>query len=126
MALRFEDLRVWKVARVLARQTYSLTRQPGFASDRGLANQLRRAAVSVMANIAEGYERRGSAAEFAHFLAMAKGSCGELRCHLYVASDQRYIGDDSLRRLGEQAADLSRMLNLLIRAVRRSHRDPRT
>lgn len=123
MALRFEDLRVWQAARVLTRETYSITREAAFAADRGLADQLRRAAVSVMANIAEGYERRGSAAEFARFLSMAKGSCGELRCHLYVASDQHYIDDARLCRVGKLASDLSRMLSVLIYSVRHTHRD---
>ena len=71
-----------------------------------------------MANIAEGFERRGSPAEFARFLRMAKGSCGELRCHLYVAVDQRYITAGQLEALRGMAVDVSRMLASLIRVVR--------
>ena len=71
-----------------------------------------------MANIAEGYERSASKAEFARFLSIAKGSCGELRCHLYVALDQRYIDRDQLRRLGADCLEVSRMLHALSRSVR--------
>ena len=119
MALRFEDLRVWQRARVLARDAYAVSRQQGFARDHALSTQLRRCAVSVMANIAEGFERRWSAAEFARFLTVAKGSCGELRCHLYVASDQRYITEVELEQLNGSAVEVSRMLSGLIRSVRR-------
>lgn len=121
--MRFEDLRVWQRARVLARDTYALTRNDAFAGDWPLSMQLRRAAVSVMANIAEGFERRGSMTEFARFLAMAKGSCGELRCHLYVASDQRYINRAELDRIGAVALEVSRMLGALIRSVRTKGRE---
>lgn len=118
MGLRFEDLRVWQSARVLARDTYAITRQPAFTRDQALTKQVRRSAVSVMANIAEGFERRRSAAEFARFLTMAKGSCGELRCHFYVASDQRYITAGELERLSGNAVQVSRMLAALIRSIR--------
>lgn len=119
MALRFEDLRVWQHARLLARETYAVTRQPAFTRDQVLMAQARRSAVSVMANIAEGFERRRSTAEFARFLSIAKGSCGELRCHFYVASDQRYITAGELERLSGDAVQVSRMLAALIRSVRR-------
>ena len=84
--------------------------------------QMRRAAVSIMANIAEGFERRASSAEFARFLRMAKGSCGELRCHLYVANDQRYLAAADRDRVGTAAVGVSPMLGALIEAVRRDGR----
>ncbi len=90
MAGRFEDLLVWQRARELTRVIYELTQGGAFARDFGLRDQIRRAAVSVMSNIAEGFER-GSDTEFGHFLSIAKGSCGEVRCQLYVASDQGYV-----------------------------------
>ncbi|MBM4037083.1 MAG: four helix bundle protein, partial [Planctomycetes bacterium] len=82
---RFEDMDAWKKARELTRAIYQLTSAGGFSRDFGLRDQIRRAAVSVMSNIAEGFERGGDK-EFHQFLAVAKGSCGELRCQLYVVS----------------------------------------
>jgi four helix bundle protein len=117
--LRFEDVRVWQSARGLARDTYAITRLEAFARDHALSTQMRRSAVSVMANIAEGFERRRSAAEFARFLNIAKGSCGELRSHLYVASDQQYITVADLQRLSRDATHVSCMLAALIRSLRR-------
>jgi four helix bundle protein len=69
---------------------YAVTREENFARDRGLSDQIRRAAVSVMSNIAEGFER-GAVTEFIQFLFIAKGSCGEVRAQLQIACDQRYI-----------------------------------
>lgn len=109
---------MWKAARVLARHVYAETAAPTFSTDRAMSSQMRRAAVSVMANIAEGYERSASKAEFARFLSIAKGSCGELRCHLYVALDQHYLDRDQLKRLGADCLHVSRMLHALIQSVR--------
>jgi four helix bundle protein len=87
----FEDLEVWKEARRLTREIYRLTQDGKFSRDFGLREQIRRAAVSVMSNIAEGFERGGNQ-EFIQFLYVAKGSCGEVRSQLYVALDQAYVG----------------------------------
>jgi len=76
MSKRFEELVVWQKARKLTDMVYELTRRREFARDFGLQDQLRRAAVSIMSNIAEGFER-GSDTEFGRFLVIAKGSCGE-------------------------------------------------
>ncbi|MBI2360543.1 MAG: four helix bundle protein [Deltaproteobacteria bacterium] len=86
----FEDLEIWKEARRLTWEIYQLTRDPRFSKDFGLSSQIQRAAISIMSNIAEGFERGGNQ-EFAHFLYMAKGSCGEVRSQLYVAADQSYV-----------------------------------
>jgi four helix bundle protein len=118
MANRFEDLLVWQKARELARLIYDLTRGRAFAADFGLRGQIREAAVSVMSNIAEGYER-GSDAEFGHFLSIAKGSCGEIRSQLYVASDQAYIDAADFTHAADRAAEVSRMLQGLSKKVRR-------
>jgi four helix bundle protein len=75
---RFEDLIAWQKARELTRAVYAITRNGAFAKDFGLAGQIQRAAVSVMSNIAEGFERRGTA-EFEHFLRIAKASCAEVK-----------------------------------------------
>lgn len=84
---RFEDIEAWQFSRELAKQIYGGTKQGQFAHDYGLKDQIQRAAVSIMSNIAEGFERGGNK-EFLNFLSIAKGSCGEVRSQLYVAFDR--------------------------------------
>ena len=95
---RFEDLIAWQKARELTRAIYQVTRQGAFASDLGLARQMQRAAVSIMANIAEGFER-GGRGEFHQFLSTAKASCAEVRSHLYVALDVGYLDQTTFSHL---------------------------
>jgi four helix bundle protein len=87
---RFEDLEVWQLSRELVKSIYKLTSGTRFSKDFGLANQIQRSAVSIMSNIAEGFERK-SKKEFISFLSIAKGSCGELRSQLYIGLDLSYI-----------------------------------
>jgi four helix bundle protein len=87
---RFEDIEAWKVAREMAKQVYGVTRSGEFARDFGLRDQVQRAAVSVMANIAEGFDS-GSNNDFIRFLGYALRSATELQSHLYVALDDCYI-----------------------------------
>ena len=105
----FEDLKVWKLARELVRSIYVFTRKQAFGNDRALCDQLRRAAVSSMSNIAEGFER-GSKQDFVRFLYMARGSAGEVRSHLYVAKDLDYITQVDFDELENQAVVLSKSL----------------
>lgn len=112
----FDDLHVYQQARLLTNLIYTITRNSTFASDRSLRDQLRRAAVSVMSNIAEGFER-GSDKAFAQGLNIAKGSCGEIRAQMAVALDQGHVKKqeydaaiDASRRL---AAGLSRLVTYL-------------
>ena len=120
MAVRyFEDLEVWKLAREITRQIYELTKKKTFAKDYGLVDQIRRASVSVMSNISEGFERGGNQ-EFKQFLYVAKGSCGEIRCQLYVALDQKYIMEMEMTEAVEKLKKLSIMLNNLIQFLKRS------
>jgi four helix bundle protein len=86
----FEDLIAWQKARDLTRAIYLATRQGLFARDLGLADQIQRAVVSIMSNIADGFER-GGRAEFYQFLTIAKASCAEVRSQLYVALDVEYL-----------------------------------
>src|SRR2546430_11370128 len=86
---KFEDFIAWQKARKLTRQIYKATNLPAFSRDFGLKDQIRRAAVSIMSNIAEGFER-GRPSEFHQFLSIAKGSCAEVRSQLYVAFDAGY------------------------------------
>jgi four helix bundle protein len=105
----FEDLKVWQAARELVRSVYQLTSNQRFHKDAALRDQLRRAAVSSMANIAEGFER-SSKREFGRFLYMARGSAGEVRSHLYVARDLDYIASSEFDELNSQAIRLSKGL----------------
>jgi four helix bundle protein len=89
-AKRFEDLEVWQKAKELTNLIYSLSSSGSFARDFGLRDQMRRAAVSVMSNIAEGFESQTQSL-FIQFLSRAKGSSGELRAQLYIALEQEYI-----------------------------------
>ncbi len=106
---QFEELEIWKLARSLTGRIYTLTGTGRFAQDYGLCNQIQRASVSVMSNIAEGFERGGNR-EFSQFLAIAKGSCGEVRCQLYVALDQGYLD----RRDADVLIDQHKKLSIMI------------
>lgn len=87
---RFEDLEVWQLARRLVRQIYEISKRAELSKDFGLRNQIQRSAVSIMSNIAEGFERK-SKKEFIHFLSIAKASSGECRSQLYVTLDLEYL-----------------------------------
>lgn len=115
----FEDLRVWQLARELVRAVYLLTNEGKFDKDWALKEQLRRGAVSSMANIAEGFER-GSTQEFIRFLYIARGSAGEVRSHLYVARDLEYIEQPSFERIQKQAISVSRVIYSFIRSLESS------
>jgi four helix bundle protein len=106
---RFEDLIAWQRARLLAQAIYKMTRERAFAKDIGLSSQVQRASVSVMANIAEGFERNRSG-EFHQFLSVAKGSCAEVRSHLYAAHDAGYLEQDRFIELLAQAEEVGRII----------------
>lgn len=115
----FEDIEAWQKARALAQDVYAMTHREPFARDRILCSQVRRAAVSAMANIAEGFERNGKG-EFIQFLSVAKGSSGELRAHLYVALDQGYIDRKTFDRLSGASCEIGRMIGGLMNYLRGS------
>jgi len=102
---RFEELEVWKRAIELARNIYRLTGQGSLARDWGLAGQMQRAAVSISANIVEGFEKNNNN-EFIRFLKIAKGSCGELRSHLYIAREIQYLSSKEFEPTHELACRL--------------------
>ena len=116
---KFEEIECWKKARELTHRVYKISGEASFARDFGLKDQIRRASVSIMSNIAEGYDRSGTG-EFVHFLGTAKGSAAEVRCQLYVASDQEYIDDNTFGELSELAAETGRMVGGLMNYLRRS------
>ena len=119
MKKQFEDLLVWKGARQLVNEIYTLTKKDYFRKDFGLADQIRRSAVSVMSNIAEGFER-GSNTELIQFLYVAKGSCGEVRTQLVVAFDQKYISKEEMEQTRELAKKVSGMLSNFITFLKHS------
>lgn len=115
---QFEQLVAWQKARVLTKRIYEVTQDGAFMRDFGLRDQIRRAAVSVMSNIAEGYDRN-SPAEFARFLAIAKGSCAEVRSQLYVALDVAYLTEEQFQELMSAAMEVSRIISGLRSSVER-------
>jgi four helix bundle protein len=116
---RFEDLEVWKEARRLTHEIYQLTKTANFCKDFSLRGQIQRAAISVMSNIAEGFERGGNQ-DFSQFLYIAKGSCGEVRSQIYVAVDQGYVSQEKAVRLTNSFNRLSSMISNLISYLRSS------
>jgi four helix bundle protein len=110
---QFEDLEVWKRARVLTNLIYALSEKGAFAKDFGLKDQMRRASVSIMSNIAEGFESRTQAL-FIDLLGRAKGSSGELRSQLYIALDQGYITQAEFTKALDLAKGCSRQLTSFI------------
>ena len=115
----FEELQAWQKARELVNEVYAISKSQAFGRDVGLRDQIRRAAVSVMSNVAEGFERDGTG-EFVQFLSMAKGSAGEVRSHLYVARDQGYISPKAFDGLSTLAIDTSRVISGLMSYLRKS------
>ena len=106
---RFEDLEVWQLARRLTVKIYSLTKIGSFSRDYGLKEQIQRAAVSIVSNIAEGFDRRSNL-QFLHFLEIAAGSASEVRAQLYVASDLGYITSVQFSEMIRDVEGISRML----------------
>lgn len=115
---RFEDLVAWQKARELTKEIYRVTESGNFAGDFGLRDQVRRACVSIMSNIAEGFDR-GSRPEFHQFLVIAKSSCAEVRSQLYVALDAGYLTDEAFRHFLQMTEEVARITNGLRSAVRR-------
>jgi four helix bundle protein len=112
-AKSFEELVMYQKARELVNGIYTATRSGAFAKDFGLTDQMRRAGVSILSNIAEGFER-GSKTEFIHFLYIAKGSCGEIRAQLQIAQDQHYIPAPDCQRMAETAKWIGSMISKFI------------
>lgn len=113
----FEEMPIWQQSRSIAKQVYELTREGKFAKDFGLRDQLQRSAVSVMSNIAEGFERT-SKKEFANFLNIAKGSLGEARSQIAIACDIGYINESQRRNLADQMASLGKEIGGFMKYLR--------
>jgi four helix bundle protein len=112
-AQTFEELLIYQRARELTNAIYRACRGESFHHDSGLVDQIRRASVSIMSNIAEGFER-GSKTEFLQFLFIAKGSCGEVRAQLQVAADQQYISSHEHSTLNDLCRRTSGMISNFI------------
>ena len=116
---KIEDIQAWQKARQATRMIYQLTNNGRFAQDFGLRNQIQKAGVSIMANIAEGFGRR-SDKEFANFLNIAHGSVSETQSHLYVALDLSYVDQTTFSNLYELLDEVSRMTLALAQHLRGS------
>lgn len=106
---RFEDIKAWQTARELNNLIYDVTQNSHFSKDFSLKDQIRRASVSVMANIAEGFGRRSNK-EFANFLNISHASAAEVQCHLYIALDRGYIKKTAFDDLYRKTDEVSRMI----------------
>ena len=115
---RFEDLIAWQKARLLTKEIYLVTRDGDFSRDFGLRDQIQRAAVSIISNISEGFER-DSTTEYLRFLGIAKASCGEVRCQLYVALDIGYLDEPKFEQLKQQTIEVSRIITGLRKSLQR-------
>ena|SRR5687767_7312540 len=116
---QFEEIEAWRKARQLTKEIYAATAQGQFAHDFALRDQIRRASVSIMSNIAEGFERDGNK-EFRQFLSIAKGSAGEVRSQLYIALDIGYLDENKFEQLFHQTGELSRLVAGFIRYLETS------
>ena len=110
---KFEDIEAWQKARNLTNDIYRLTSKGNFARDFGLRDQIRRASVSVILNIAEGFGRKTNK-EFARFLIQAHGSVSEVQSVLYVALDQNYITEQEFHQFYNSCESISRMLTKFV------------
>jgi four helix bundle protein len=117
----FEDIEAWKRARELIREIYAMSEKGPLSRDYSFKDQIRRASVSIMSNIAEGFER-GSNKEFIQFLYIAKGSAGEVRSQLYIALDQHYVDQESFDTMIVLIENVSRKLSGLIAYLTQSEK----
>ena len=122
---KFEDLIAWQKARILTKKIYEITNEGDFARDYGLRDQIRRASVSVMSNIAEGFERFNKK-EFHYFLNVGKSSCGEVRSQLYICFDVGYISNEKFVELKNDCIELSKILGKLRSTVEARMHDKKT
>ena len=120
---RFEEIEAWKNARELTKQIYQLSAIGAFSRDFGLRDQIRRAAVSVMSNIAEGFESQTQAL-FIKYLGLAKASAGEVRSQLYIASDLGYFSPEDLKKTRILAEKVSRQIYRFVKYLQ-SQSDPK-
>ena len=117
----FTEIDAWKEARILTREIYLITNKTNFSRDFGLKDQIRRAACSIMANIAEGFGCYSNS-EFIRYLVISRRSCSELDSHLYIGLDQKYISQDEFDNLIKQSSKVAQLINGFIRYLRTNQR----
>jgi len=115
----FYDIEVWKKARILNKEIYEMTNTETFRKDFVLVDQIRRASVSIMANVAEGFGRKGNK-EFLQFLSISQASLNELQSHLYIAVDINYLPHEKFEMLMSTTKEVDRLLNGLIEYLKKS------
>ncbi len=106
---KIEDIIVWQLAIELTNSIYAITNNTAFNKDFALRDQIRKSAISVPSNIAEGFERN-STNQFLYFLVIAKGSAGELRTQLLIAKNQSYITQSEFEKINNEALEVSKKL----------------
>ncbi|MFN7910875.1 MAG: four helix bundle protein [Bacteroidota bacterium] len=106
---KFEDIIAWQKALELSNLIYSVSNKEKFSKDFGLKDQIRRASVSIVSNIAEGFERESNN-QFIYFLIIAKGSAGELRTQIYIAKNQEYITKEEFELLNTKVIEVSKTI----------------
>ncbi len=116
---KFTDIEAWQDARKLTKEVYRVTRREPFSRDFELRGQIRNASISVMSNIAEGFDRNGNA-EFIQFLSVAKGSAAEVVSQLYAALDQAYVTEKEFEELSKLATLTGRKIGALMTYLKRS------
>lgn len=116
---KFQDLEAWKKAREITKKIYEISANERFDKDFALLNQIRRAAISISSNIAEGFGRDGDK-EFIQFLSIAKGSCFEVYSQLYVALDQNYIDEKEFKEISALIEETSRIIGGLMKYLQQS------
>ena len=114
---KFQDIKAWEKSRFLAKKIYNITDDKKFAKDWGLKDQIRRASVSVMSNIAEGFSRQTDK-EFIQFLYIAKGSVSEVQSHLYVAFDLSYINKETFENLLDKTEEIANLIGGFVRYLK--------
>ena len=114
---KFEDIQAWQKARELVKSIYEITSKDNFARDHGLKDQIRRASVSVMSNIAEGFSRKSNK-EFIQFLHVAKGSASEVQSQLYIALDLKYIPEIEFERLYGLSEEVVKLISGFLRYLK--------
>jgi four helix bundle protein len=112
-AEKFEDIIAWQKSKQLVVDVYKIFKN---CRDYSFRDQIQRAAVSVMNNIAEGFERKGNK-EFSKFLYISKGSCGEIRSMLYIAVELKYISYENFKKISESSVEISKILSGLIKSI---------
>ena len=118
---RFEDIQAWQKARELVKSVYRITSRGGFAKDYSLKDQIRRASVSIISNIAEGFARQTNK-EFSQFLHIALGSVAEVQSQLYVAQDLNYVSKEEFGRIYELSSEVARLVTGFIKYLQGAQR----